>query len=91
MAKFKDNLRKYREQAGYTAKEFASKMEIPYSTYASYENNQEKIPRLDKLIKIADLLNVSLDILLGRTQENKDKQIKKIIINHLWYGYLRRE
>lgn len=61
------NLRYYREQAGYkTAKEFADILNIPYNTYTAYEN-QKREPKLEMLIKIADLLNVSLDNLVGRT------------------------
>lgn len=61
------NLRYYREQAGYkTAKEFADILNIPYNTYTAYEN-QKREPKLEMLIKIADLLNISLDDLVGRT------------------------
>lgn len=63
------NLRIYRERAGYaTAKEFADALDVPYNTYIAYEN-QKREPKLEMLIKIADLLNVSLDDLLGRGPE----------------------
>lgn len=76
-----ENLRQYREQAGYTIQKFADMVNIPYGTYASYEN-QGKIPRLEKLIRIADILNVSLDDLVGRKSKksnNKDQQLEQII------------
>lgn len=61
---FQENLRHYREQAGYkTAKEFADILNIPYNTYTAYEN-QKREPKIDMLIKIADLLQVSTDDLL---------------------------
>ena len=71
------NLRYYREQAGYkTAKEFADILNIPYNTYTAYEN-QKREPKLEMLIKIADLLNISLDDLLGREDNySKDNIIK---------------
>lgn len=76
------NLRYYREQAGYnTAKEFADVLDIPYNTYTAYEN-QKREPKLEMLIKIADLLNVSLDDLVGRTPADEDEQLK-ITINKL--------
>lgn len=73
------NLRYYREQAGYkTAKEFADILNIPYNTYTAYEN-QKREPKLEMLIKIADLLNISLDDLVGRTPTDEDERLKKTI------------
>ncbi|MGL5258257.1 MAG: helix-turn-helix domain-containing protein [Proteocatella sp.] len=61
---FSDNLRFYREKAGYSkAKDFAEKLGIAYGTYLPYEN-QGREPRYDMLVKIATLLNVSTDTLL---------------------------
>ena len=80
------NLRYYREQAGYkTAKEFADILNIPYNTYTAYEN-QKREPKLEMLIKIADLLNISLDDLVGRTSTNEDEQLEKIINESLKNG-----
>lgn len=62
---FQARLNYYRKKAGYkTAKEFSNALGIPYNTYTAYEN-QKREPKLDLLVKIADLLNVSLDELLG--------------------------
>lgn len=73
------NLRYYREQAGYkTAKEFADILNIPYNTYTAYEN-QKREPKLEMLIKIADLLNISLDDLVGRTPADEDERLKKVV------------
>lgn len=73
-----ENLRRYREQAGYTMQEFSHMVNVPYGTYNSYETTT-KVPRLDKLIKIADTLNVSLDDLVGRTPKSENEQLKKDI------------
>ena len=73
------NLRYYREQAGYkTAKEFADILNIPYNTYTAYEN-QKREPKLEMLIKIADLLNISLDDLVGRTPTNEDEKLLNLL------------
>ena len=75
---FQENLKYYREQAGYkTAKEFADILNIPYNTYTAYEN-QKREPKLEMLIKIADLLNISLDDLLGRKEPQLKDNLMKI-------------
>lgn len=71
---FSENLKKYREKMGFkSAKEFADFINLPYTTYVNYEkekNNRE--PKYEVLIKMADTLGVSLDDLLGRAkQENR--------------------
>lgn len=96
---FQEKLRYYREKAGYKqAKEFAEKLGIPYSTYAGYEVKSRE-PKYETLIKIADLLNVSLDELLGRneqyTNENiipkNDDEKLKIILNNLLINNKEKE
>ena len=62
---FRDNLRHYREKAGYSqAKDFAAAIGVKYSTYIGYES-QGKEPKYDTLRRIAAALNVSIDTLLG--------------------------
>lgn len=73
---FQENLRYYREKAGYKqAKEFANILGISYTTYTSYENQGRK-PKYTTLCKIADLLQVSTDDLLGRKEQSNDSLIK---------------
>ena len=65
MGTFQENLRYYREKAGYkTAKEFSEAIRIPYSRYLNYENKGQE-PKYATLVKIADTLGVSTDELLG--------------------------
>lgn len=80
---FQENLRYYRERAGYkSAREFAEVLNIPYATYAGYEykNREAKYPML---IKIAKLLNVSIDDLLGLKNnilgKNDNEQILELL------------
>lgn len=61
---FAANLRLYREKAGITAKDFAAKIGINYSTYSGYEN-QDREPKYEILLKIAAALHVTTDELLG--------------------------
>ena len=80
---FQENLRYYREKAGYKqSKDFAKVLDIPYPTYVGYES-QGREPKYETLCKIADLLKVSTDDLLGRTTNiignNEDERLKKTI------------
>lgn len=52
-------IKKLRSLTGYTAKEFAEKAGIPYSSYSNYENDNRE-PKLATLKKIATALNVSI-------------------------------
>lgn len=74
---FKDRLRYYREQRGYSSDELAKLLDIPYTTLKGYENAGRE-PKYNILVKIADILNVSLDDLLGRTPTNEDEKIKEL-------------
>lgn len=71
-------LKKYRKHEGCTAKEFSSKMEIPYSTYSNYENDNRK-PSYEMLKKFCDFFDVSIDSFLGEVhfsinlQEDREK------------------
>ena len=74
---FKDRLRYYREQRGYSSDELAKLLDIPYTTLKGYENAGRE-PKYNILVKIADILNVSLDDLLGRTPTSEDEKIKEL-------------
>ena len=66
---FHENLRYYRERAGYkTAKELADILNLAYNTYVGYEVRGRE-PKYQMLCKIADLLHVSTDELLGAKEK----------------------
>lgn len=73
---FKDRLRYYREQRGYSSDELAKLLDIPYTTLKGYENAGRE-PKYNILVKIADILNVSLDDLLGRTPADENYNLEK--------------
>lgn len=62
--KFK--FKRCREANGYTQEQLAEKLHTTAHAVAEWESGERK-PSLDKLIKLADLYNVSTDYLLGRT------------------------
>ena len=71
MSTFQENLKKYRERLGITAKDFAAQIGTPYTTYTAYEN-QGREPKFDTLCKIAAALHVSIDDLLGYKVDQVD-------------------
>lgn len=66
------NLKNARIQNGFTQKQMAELLNITTNGYQHYELGT-RIPPVDTLCKIADILEVSVDYLLGReTQPNKN-------------------
>ena len=90
---FHENLRYYREKVGYSTKKIAELLGISANTYAGYEIRGRE-PKYEMLVKIADLLQVSTDDLLGRTKnilgKNEDYKlelkIKDVLKSH---GFLK--
>ncbi len=67
----KENLKKFREQRGYlNGKDFASAIGIPYPRYMTYERGSW--PNEEILIRIAALLRLSVDELLGYQVPSED-------------------
>lgn len=63
-----DNLRKLRLQSGFTQKQMAELLNLSTNGYQNYELGTRE-PSLQILCKIADILGVSVDYLLGRENE----------------------
>jgi transcriptional regulator with XRE-family HTH domain len=63
-----ERLRKLREDKGMTQGFLAELLNVSRQSIGGYENNNVD-PPIDILVKIADVFNVSLDYLLGRTEE----------------------
>ena len=64
------SLKEAREAAGYsTSDEFAEKVGIPAATYRKYETKKVSsgcCPSTSRAFQIADILDVSLDVVFGR-------------------------
>ena len=72
---FRENLIRYRKLKYPSAKKFAEVLGIPYNTYLSYENPAKPTePKYEMLVKIASLLNVSIDNLLNYEPLKDDLQ-----------------
>ena len=68
MAQFNERIKTIRIEKGFTQKEFAMLINVPERAYQYYESGARK-PNLDKIIEIADKLNLSIDYLVGRTDK----------------------
>ncbi|MCI9542042.1 MAG: helix-turn-helix transcriptional regulator [Lachnospiraceae bacterium] len=62
---FGKRLRSMRMKRNFTQPQLADMLDIALRTYQGYEG-ETRSPSFDTLIKMADILDVSLDYLLGR-------------------------
>ena len=69
---FSERLKDLRKQAGLTQVGVAEKLGISQPAYASWERGVKK-PTQDHLVKIAQTLNVSVDYLVGNSEEKADE------------------
>lgn len=73
---FAERLKTLRKQEKFTQVQIAEKLDISQQAYASWERGVKK-PTQENLVKIAQILNVSVDYLVGNS-ENKDDDLDNI-------------
>jgi len=66
----KNNLRLLRKQRGITQISLQMQTGIEQALISKYEN-EERIPPTDALMKLADYYGVSMDYIMGRTENPK--------------------
>lgn len=69
---FSERLKTLRKEAGLTQVDVAEKLGISQPAYASWERGVKK-PTQDNLVKIAQVLNVSVDYLVGNSDNTEDE------------------
>lgn len=69
---FSERLKELRKQAQLTQVDVAEKLGISQPAYASWERGAKK-PTQENLVKIAQVLNVSVDYLVGNLEEKSDE------------------
>lgn len=67
-------LKKLREEKEMNMKEVARALSLPYMTYVNWEKG-EREPNSDMLIKLADFFGVSIDYMIGRSEERAVKHL----------------
>ena len=76
MAKRYERIRNLREDSDLTQAEIGKQINVPQRTYAYYESGERMIPP-QVLVSLAQFYQVSVDYLLGRTDEKKPYPRKK--------------
>lgn len=66
--KFNENLKYAREKTGMSQKDVAESIGVAKSTYSLYESGSRE-PNVQTIKKLADILRVSADELLGITEQ----------------------
>lgn len=69
---FAERLKELRKQAHLTQVELAKRLGIGQSSYADWERGKKK-PTQENLVKIAQILDVSVDYLVGNSEEKSDE------------------
>lgn len=72
MLQFNEKLRKTRKTMNITQTQMAEKLNINQVTYHGYESGKHK-PDIDTLVRIARILNTSIDYLLNRYEETEEQ------------------
>lgn len=84
MSEFAKRLKQLRLKSNYTQDELANLLKTTRSRVSMYEQGKRE-PDFEMQESIADLFNVDLDYLLGRTEE--DSQVTRAALA-LYYKYL---
>lgn len=68
MTKFPERLKMVRKESGKKQREIAAVLGLKLRGYQSYEMGESE-PNIEKLVMLADLFDVSIDYLVGRTDQ----------------------
>lgn len=79
---FGKRIKKYRERVGYSQEALAEQVNRS-SIFISYIERGEKSPSLDTLVKLANALNISVDLLLGNEVKDYTNAKLRYIDNRL--------
>jgi len=69
---FSENLTRARKEAGLSQRELAERLDVSPQSVSAYEN-KGKLPTIDKLAAMAEILGVSMDALCGTQKEPQKK------------------
>lgn len=84
MSIFGDNIKRLRKNKGLKQQEIAELLGVKQNTYSDWENGKTD-PSFENLVKLADLLDVSLDWLFGREQMKFKKRSPTQLLENAKY------
>jgi transcriptional regulator with XRE-family HTH domain len=74
MKSFGERVKREREKRDWSQQELARYAQIPYMTIWRIERDEHKYTRMDIAVKLARTFGVSLDLLCGVYDEDKDSE-----------------
>lgn len=77
---FSQRMRKLREERGWTQREVAERLGIPTNSYSGYERGARE-PDFAMVVRIARLYQVSVDYLLGLSDERSISNERLAVMN----------
>ncbi len=83
MSAFAERLKLLRKSRSITQARLAKLLEIDPRAYSRWERG-DNVPHVDTLVKIADILQVTLDELVGRSEPSNDLKIRNQELHKLW-------
>ena len=79
---FSENLKTLRKQKGFSQEELASRLHVVRQTFSKWEKNLS-VPDADTLIRLAEILEVSVSELLGSKIETKNGNVTNDVAEQL--------
>ena len=76
--KLSENIQEFRKKKGFSQEKLAEKCQVSRQAIAKWENG-ESVPTIDKLIFLADLYELSLDELVGRTGKDTSTKVREYL------------
>lgn len=92
MKKFSDILIELRKEAKMSQQELADKLQVSRSTIGMYENG-DRVPTKEGMEAIADLFNVDMDYLYGRTDIRRKYDFEKqngVVLEDIYFSFAKK-
>lgn len=79
MGNFNERIYQLRKELGFTQEEIATRLKVSRQTISNWENGVAQ-PTIDKAIELANMYDISMDELIGRSKK-KLKELSNILLS----------